>query len=51
MMYINDIKGEMVLKKQKILIYIIIIIGILIRIIGISNIPNALNNDEASSRI
>ena len=29
-------------------IYIILIIGILVRIIGISHMPNALNCDEAS---
>ena len=37
------------MKKQTILVIIIILIGIMIRIVGIGSIPNALNVDEASA--
>ena len=37
------------MKKQTILVIIIILIGIMIRIVGIGSLPNALNVDEASA--
>lgn len=42
----KNISKETVLS---IIIFIILMIGILIRVIGISNMPNALNCDEASA--
>ena len=55
MKYINKVEDKfLILKNKKINIYmlsmiIILIIGILIRIIGITEMPNALNCDEASA--
>lgn len=37
------------IKKETILVIVLIILGTLIRVVGISNYPNALNVDEASS--
>ena len=36
-------------KLYKYAVYLILIIGILIRIVGITDMPNALNCDEASA--
>ena len=35
--------------KESLIIICILIIGIIVRIIGISSMPNGLNTDEASS--
>ncbi len=54
MKYINKEDKFLILKDKKINIYmvsiiVILIIGILIRIVGITGMPNALNCDEASA--
>lgn len=51
MKFINKIKEKNVqhVQIEMFLLYIILIIGMLIRIIGIANMPNALNCDEASA--
>lgn len=47
MKFINKINENLV--QKDILIILILIIGILIRIVGIVDMPNALNCDEASA--
>lgn len=46
---INEIKNFIKMKPYSILVLFILIIGVLLRVINISNIPNALNVDEASA--
>ena len=46
---IKEIKNFIKIKRYSILVLLIFIIGVLIRVINISNIPNALNVDEASA--
>lgn len=45
----NKIKNFLIVNKYNIILSIILIIGILIRSIQISEYPNALNVDEASA--
>ena len=50
MKFIDNINEELFQKGHKyILIILIFLVGILIRIVGIENMPNALNCDEASA--
>ena len=43
------VKGYIIASVISILVLIILIIGMLIRIVGIADMPNALNCDEASA--
>lgn len=43
------ILNKIIQNKWKILIIITLLIGFFVRIVRISDIPNALNNDEASA--
>lgn len=45
----NNIIKKIMKHKYYITIYLILFVGIMVRIVGISNFPNALNVDEASS--
>ena len=45
----DKLKKTIIENKYNVIITIIFMVGFLIRIIGISNYPNALNVDEASS--